>query len=335
MTTAAHPPKKSTSSRKDSAPVPKAITAERKPRSTGKGAPSADFEAMLREREAELAIVNEVGQALAQQLDLNAIGELVGERLSETFPGKGLFVAFYDATSNVISFPYEVQIGNGKRYHTDPMPVETGLTGKVIRTRKTLLVRSHEQALSEGAVVIGKTTTESWLGVPMVAADDLIGVIALESGQPNEFDDGDVQLVSTLAASAAVALHNAKLLAETTQRNAELAVINDIGEALAKQLDFDSITEVVGERIRSIFHVSTVLILLYDAAGERLTFPVHGRPGPASLPRTIARAGPERDSRTRTAVPAPQHPGGSGGAWGSAQRQARRAVMARRAGSGG
>ena len=39
------------------------------------------------------------------------------------------------------------------------------------------------------------------------------------------------------------------------QRAAELAVINEIGEALAEQLDFQAIIELVGDRIRSIFDV--------------------------------------------------------------------------------
>ena len=53
-----------------------------------------------------------------------------------------------------------------------------------------------------------------------------------------------------------VALENARLfdetkrlLAETDQRAAELAIINEIGAALAKQLDFEAIIELVGERL--------------------------------------------------------------------------------------
>ena len=71
-----------------------------------------------------------------------------------------------------------------------------------------------------------------------------------------------------------VALENARLfdetkrlLAETEQRNAELAVINEIGEALAKQLDFQGIIDAVGERIRGIFDVETAIIALYDSTG--------------------------------------------------------------------
>ncbi len=54
-----------------------------------------------------------------------------------------------------------------------------------------------------------------------------------------------------------VALENARLfdetkrlLTETEQRNAELAVINEIGEALSRQLDFQGIIDAVGDRVR-------------------------------------------------------------------------------------
>ena len=73
-----------------------------------------------------------------------------------------------------------------------------------------------------------------------------------------------------------VALENARLfaetkrlLAETDQRAAELAVINEIGTALAQQLDFEAICEVVGERVRSIFRSPSVAIVMWDARDER------------------------------------------------------------------
>ena len=72
--------------------------------------------------------------------------------------------------------------------------------------------------------------------------------------------EADERLLSTLASSMGVALENARLfdetkrlLAETDQRAAELAVINEIGAALAQQLDFQAIVDLVGERVRAIF----------------------------------------------------------------------------------
>ena len=42
-----------------------------------------------------------------------------------------------------------------------------------------------------------------------------------------------------------------RLLAEADERAAELTVINEIGEALARQLEFDAIIQLVGERVRA------------------------------------------------------------------------------------
>jgi len=87
--------------------------------------------AEIRQRNAELAIVNEVGQALARQLDFAAVTELVGERLHGIFLDRDLYVAMYDREAQLITFPYE--IASGERYHSDPIPFGDGLW-RVIRT---------------------------------------------------------------------------------------------------------------------------------------------------------------------------------------------------------
>ena len=232
----------------------------------------------LRQRNAELAIVNEVGQALAKQLDLAAITELVGARLHETFPDTDLFVALYDAKTNLISFPYE--IGGGKRYHTDPIPADGGLTAKVIHSREPLLVRTGEEAAALGAIV-GKAMSQSWLGVPIIAGDELIGVLAVESeAKPYAFDESDARLLSTLGASTGVALRNARLfdetkslLGESEQRTSELSIINEIGSALAEQLDFQAIIDLVGDRLVEMFRTRNFYIGLYDRSANLISFP--------------------------------------------------------------
>ena len=71
----------------------------------------------------------------------------------------------------------------------------------------------------------------------------------------NAFSEGDVRLLTTLTSSLSVALENARLfgetqrlLKETDQRAAELAIINSVQEGLASKLDMQAIYELVGER---------------------------------------------------------------------------------------
>ena len=58
------------------------------------------------------------------------------------------------------------------------------------------------------------------------------------------FTESDQQLLETLAGSLSVALENARLVHETRQRNAELALINSVQEALAGELELQAIYDV-------------------------------------------------------------------------------------------
>ena len=60
------------------------------------------------------------------------------------------------------------------------------------------------------------------------------GVISLDNfDREHAFGDSDLRLLTTLAGSLSVALENARLVHETRQRNAELALINSVQEAIA------------------------------------------------------------------------------------------------------
>ena len=234
--------------------------------------------AQTEQRNAELAVINEIGAALARQLDLDAITELVGERVRQIFTSKSLFVGLYDEPTNLIRFPYEV--ADGERYHTEPIELGAGLTSIVINSRKPLRLLNEEEMAGKGAIDIGGAPSRSWLGVPIQAGERVIGVIALESGQPDAYNEADERLLSTLATSMGVALENARLfgetkrlLAETDERAAELAVVNSVQEGLAQNLDMQTMYELVGDKIQEIFDAQVLDIGIVDTVAGEIQFP--------------------------------------------------------------
>ena len=80
-----------------------------------------------------------------------------------------------------------------------------------------------------------------------------------------------LELLTTLASSLSVALENARLfdetqrlLTETNERAAELALINDVQNGLAEKLDMQSMYDLVGDRIQAIFDAQIVDIGVID-----------------------------------------------------------------------
>jgi GAF domain-containing protein/CheY-like chemotaxis protein len=228
------------------------------------------------QRNAELALINEIGGALAAQLDFQAITELVGERVRRLFTAQSMFIALYDPVTNEISFPYEIE--EGQRYRSDPMQLGEGLTSLVIQAREPLLIATAEEADRHGAILTG-LRTESWLGVPILAGDRVLGVMALESLERHAFSEADARLLGTLAASMGVALENARLFDETRQRAAELAIVNSVGQALAGQLDLQALIRDLGDQMRDTFDADLVYVALHDAEADMIEFAYYSENG--------------------------------------------------------
>ena len=76
---------------------------------------------------------------------------------------------------------------------------------------------------------------QSAVWVPLIVGDEVRGIISLQNiDREDAFSDSDVELLTTLAASLSVALENVRLIDETRQRLAELATVNEVGQALVE-----------------------------------------------------------------------------------------------------
>ena len=251
-----------------------------------------------RQRNAELALVNEIGRGLAQQLDFQAIVELVGERVREQFQATSMFIALYDSATDFVTFPYEID--EGQRIQTDGFPLGPGLTSTIIREHRPLRFDTAAQSQGAGAITSG-TDSESWLGVPIVTGDEILGVLALESLERNAYTEATERLLATVASGMGVALKNARLFDETKQlladadeRAAELAIINDVQQGLAAQIDIQAMYDLVGGRLRELFDAQVLDIGILDKADGLIHFPYTIERGVRFPDEPIPLVGPRR-----------------------------------------
>ncbi len=126
--------------------------------------------------------------------------------------------------------------------------------------------------------VISGEQPKSCVFVPLVVGDRATGVISLQNiDREHAFSDADVRLLTTLAGSLSVALENARLFEETRQRNAELALINEVQRGLVENLDMQSMYDLVGDRIQEIFDAQVVDMGIIDPSRRADPLPVLDR----------------------------------------------------------
>ncbi len=130
-------------------------------------------------------------------------------------------IALYESSRNELSF--ELNIDNGKLQPKARLAVGGGLNSWVFQHAKPLLIGSSvdERKLGIASYDDG-VKTESWLGVPMVARDHVIGVISVQSYEKHFFTQGDLVLLTAIANQAAAAIENAQLYKDLEGLNVAL-----------------------------------------------------------------------------------------------------------------
>jgi signal transduction histidine kinase/CheY-like chemotaxis protein/putative methionine-R-sulfoxide reductase with GAF domain len=218
-------------------------------------------------RNAELAVINVVQQALAGQLRLQAVYDAVGDRLREVFPGHGITIRRYDAATEQLSYPYWWDPGQGRTVIAD-RPAG-GVGAEVLRTRRTLLINEHHaEAVARvggkpGSGAPGGRDTKSHLIVPMLVGEQVIGMIDLHNlEREHAFDAATVRLLETIAASTAIALENARLFNETQRRGREAAALSDVGRELSSTLDPSTVLDAIARHAKELLGASESAIFL-------------------------------------------------------------------------
>ena len=183
--------------------------AGKKPAQTLRKVPS--IKQQLVQREAELAIINSVQEGLASKLDVQAIYELVGEKIRDTFNAQVVSIDTYDRAAQVLRGRYYFEAGRSVPGTTYPC---FGFRKYVIENRQPIIIHKDMPRWMEeydNPVILG-SEPKSAIFMPMISGEEVIGVISLQNNdQENAFSASDIQLLGTLANSMSIALDNARL----------------------------------------------------------------------------------------------------------------------------
>ena len=174
------------------------------------------FKKQLLQKEAELKIINSVGEAMSKQLDIDTVTKIVGDNVREILSTEVTEILLLNHENGIITVPYSYYKGYQK---VEPFSLGEGLTSKVINSRKPLLLGTSEEQIKNGGIFdenLGEVdVTESYLGIPILFGGNVLGVVSVQSYKKNSFDENVVRLLTTLSTNMGVALQNAKFFEET------------------------------------------------------------------------------------------------------------------------
>lgn len=182
---------------------------------------------LFRERErriTELSILDEIGRSLSSTLNLEELLKTVHQQVSRIFDATNFFIATYQEGDTEWISAYQIE--GGQRQPVGRHELGLGLTGHILRNRKSILLHSSAESRAfkevQGIPSVGPQA-KSWMGVPLTTADKSVGVMGIQSYEDeNLYDDHAMNLFSTIGAQVAIAIRNTRLYEETNRTNKEL-----------------------------------------------------------------------------------------------------------------
>ncbi len=110
----------------------------------------------------------------------------------------------------------------------------------------------------------------SWLGVPLIYKDRVVGVLTLDKNEPNAFSDADARYVFTLAYQIAIAVENAQLFEEWEEQATRLKLINEVAQEINTFLDVDELFEALAQAIYDRLDYDSVMVFQVDPTRSSL-----------------------------------------------------------------
>ncbi|MEA3341382.1 MAG: GAF domain-containing protein, partial [Chloroflexota bacterium] len=166
----------------------------------------------------ELAVLNELSQALTARLSVEEVLEEAYRQIARLVDTTNFYIGLYDEEKKEVAIPFMVSKSEIDRQIVI-VPVDQGFTGYIIRNRTSVLVEEDvvEWLEEQGIDAVGEPSL-SWLGVPLITGDQVLGMMAVQSyTTPRLYDEHDLDLLTAIAGSTAIAIQNARLY-EQAQR---------------------------------------------------------------------------------------------------------------------
>src|SRR5437899_9167004 len=145
--------------------------------------------------------------------------------------------------------------------------VGEGVTGVAAQRAEAVLVGDVSQ---DPRYISAVPNVRSELAVPLIVKNRVIGVIDIESPQPDHFTKDHEQLLTLIASRMAVGIENARLYTRVTRQARTLLLLNEIARELTSILNLEQLLKRIAELLSRLIDYQMFSILLLDASGEKL-----------------------------------------------------------------
>ena len=210
----------------------------------------------------------EAGIALTSELSLDAVlTQLVGAAAALT-GARYAALGVVDRSGRGLERFVTTGVDDAVIAEIGDLPVGRGILGVLIRETKPLRLHDLTEDPRSVGFPPGHPRMHSFLGVPILLRGVAYGNLYITEKEDGDFTDEDEEVITLLAAQAAVAIENARLYESATRWLRQLETMTEVGNALAGELELPPLLELIASRLRELIEARLVFIALPTPEGD-------------------------------------------------------------------
>ncbi|MBC7220532.1 GAF domain-containing protein [Candidatus Bipolaricaulota bacterium] len=217
----------------------------------------------LRAVNADLQGLYEVSIALGTSLDLSAVFQRIYEEVRQLIPCDAFTLALVDEARNEFRLAFAVEEGQRLPELVVPLDPQQSLTAWIASTKEPLLIGDFEREkdrLPAAAQQVGKAV-RSWLGVPLLYQNEVLGVLTVQSFAPRVYAEKHLRLLRTVSAAVATALRNARTYTELVALERRLRDVEDVSRRMKLASDRGALYALVLDLVDRLFGYRSCAVL--------------------------------------------------------------------------
>ncbi len=226
--------------------------------------------------EALLELLKQINREVAAALDLRTVLQrLVQAAMQHVGAERGSIVVLDDSGQ-----PVDATIVYGTELHEHTArqlreTVDRGLAGWVIRHRKAALVPDtslDDRWLRRPDDALDQSGSKAALCVPLLARDDMVGVLTLVHSMPGAFRREHLELTQAIADQASIAVLNARLYTESARQARIMTALAKGAGEFNSSLDLHEVWQRVLNQTIQALQVETAALGLVDEPQRDIVF---------------------------------------------------------------
>jgi signal transduction histidine kinase len=207
--------------------------------------------------------------ALTSELSLDALLQKLADSAAALTGARYSALGVLDETGTALERFVTSGIDAETQAAIGPLPRGRGILGVLIREARPLRLSDLSRDPRSVGFPPNHPPMSSFLGVPILLRGVAYGNLYLtEKDGGVDFTEEDQEVVTMLAAQAAVAIDNARLYESATRWSRQLESLHEVVRSMVEETDLEDLLELVCARLRELIGARLALIALPGDGGE-------------------------------------------------------------------